>query len=374
MVSSSVASASHHLKVKHARMNLSRKRLTIKDVAAAAGVSTQTVSRVINERPDVADATRVHVTEVIAQLGYRPNALARSMIRRRSHTLGVVTAGLKYIGPSRVLHGITDAAEQEGYGLLLEQLPSFGSTAVAPLLDRLLERQVEGVIWAVPEVGDNHAWLQQYASRLGVPVVITSTRQQPDTYVVTIDNYEGGQMATRHLIEEGYRHIGHISGPLDWWEAQQRKAAWQDVLAGAGLPASPEASVEGNWSSRSGLQAAERLLAQYSQMDAVFAGNDQMALSVLQLAAARGLRVPDQLGVIGFDGIPEAPYFWPALSTIDQDQHRLGSSAVHGLLRLIHGDENGDDRLPGNRLVLQPSLIVRASSQRLLTAELSPGQ
>lgn len=346
-------------------MSRSLKPLTIKDVAAAAGVSTQTVSRVINQRPDVADATREHVTQVIAQLGYRPSALARSMIHRRSYTLGVVTAGLKYIGPSRVLHGITDAAEREGYGLLLKQLESFGSTDVEPTLDWLVERRVEGVIWAVAEVGDNHAWLSDHAARLGVPIVVTSTGQQPDAYAVNIDNYEGGQMATVHLIDQGYRHIGHISGPLDWWEAQQRRAAWRDTLASAGLECGDGAWVEGNWSSSSGRRAAEQLFDQYPALDAIFVGNDQMALSVLQLAAARGIRVPDQLGVVGFDGIPEAPYFWPALSTIDQDQHRLGSSAVHALLRLIHGDENGDERLPGNRLVLHPNLIVRASSQRV---------
>jgi DNA-binding LacI/PurR family transcriptional regulator len=341
------------------------KRLTIKDVAAAAGVSTQTVSRVINDRPDVADATRQHVSEVIEQLGYRPSALARSMIRRRSYTLGVVTAGLKFIGPSRVLHGITDAAEQQGYGLLLQQLDSYGSTTVQPILDRLVERRVEGVIWAVPEVGDNHAWLQQHATRLGVPIVVTSTRQQPEAYVVNIDNYEGGQMATRHLIEQGYRHIGHISGPLDWWEAQERKAAWAGVLAEAGLHVDGSSWASGNWSSRSGLEAAERLFAQYPEMDAVFVANDQMALSVLQLAAARGICVPEELGVVGFDGIPESPYFWPPLTTVDQDQHQLGTSAVEALIGMINGAYNGEERPPTNRLVLHPKLIVRASSQRV---------
>lgn len=346
-------------------MSTVNNRVTIKDVAAAAGVSTQTVSRVINDRPDVADATRKNVTEIIERLGYRPSALARSMIRRRSYTLGVVTAGLKYIGPSRVLHGITDAAEQEGYGLLLKQLPSFGSTAVESILDRLVERRVEGVIWSVPEVGDNHVWLHEYASRLNVPIVVTSTRLQPETYVVDIDNYEGGQLATRHLIAQGYRHIGHISGPMDWWEAQQRKAAWADVLAESGLRVDPATWTAGNWSSASGHRAAQQLFDQYPEMDAVFVANDQMALSVLQLAAERGIRVPEDLGVVGFDGIPEAPYFSPSLSTIDQDQHQLGACAVEALIGMIDADYSGEDRSPKKRLVLRPKLIVRASSARM---------
>lgn len=345
-------------------MPRSVKRVTIKDVAAVAGVSTQTVSRVINNRPDVADSTRVRVNEIVERLGYRPDVLARSMSRRRSYTLGVVTAGLKYIGPNRVLHGITDAAEQVGYGLLLKQLPSFGATEVESILDRLVERRVEGVIWAVPEVGDNHGWLQEYASRLNLPIVVTSTRQQPDTYVVVIDNYEGGQLVTRHLIEQGYRHIGHISGPLVWWEAQQRKNAWADVLAEAGLQVGDNCWSEGNWSSASGYQAALQLFEQYPEMDAIFVANDQMALSVLQVAAARGIAVPQQLGVVGFDCIPESAYFLPPLTTVDQDQHELGTRAVQVLIQMIDSDDNGEKRPPTKRLVLQPQLIVRASSQR----------
>jgi DNA-binding LacI/PurR family transcriptional regulator len=345
------------------------KRATIKDVAAAAGVSTQTVSRVINDRPDVASSTRKKVREAIERLGYRPSALARSMIRRRNYTLGVVTAGLKYIGPSRVLHGITDSAEEEGYGLLLKQLPSFGTTTVEPILDRLVERRVEGLIWAVPEVDDNHAWLQEHATGLGMPVVVTSTRQQPDTHVVNIDNYAGGQMATRHLIEQGYCHIGHISGPLEWWEAQERKAAWADVLAEAGLRVDNATQVTGNWSSASGRAAARQLFDQYPEMDAVFVANDQMALGVLQLAAERGIRIPQELGVVGFDDIPESAYFWPALTTVSQDQHRLGSSAVRVLIEMINARQKesapaeSGGHLDGKRLVLQPELIVRASSQ-----------
>lgn len=340
------------------------KRVTIKDVAAAAGVSTQTVSRVINDRPDVADSTRQHVREVIQRLGYRPSALARSMIRRRSYTLGVVTAGLQFIGPSRVLHGITDAAEEEGYGLLLKQLPSFGSTAVDPILDRLVERRVDGVIWAVPEIGDNHRWLEEHTSRLGVPVVVTSTRQPTDTYVVNIDNYAGAEMATRHLLAQGYRHIGHITGPLDWWESQQRRAAWADVLAEDGQCTDEHTWTSGNWSSASGRRAAQRLFEQYPEMDAIFVANDQMALSVLQLAAERGLRVPQDLGVAGFDGIPESAYFWPALTTVDQDQHLLGSSAVRVLIEAIDAETDEEKPAGSKRLLLQPSLIVRASSLR----------
>lgn len=340
-----------------------KKRVTIKDVAAEAGVSTQTVSRVINDRIDVAETTRKHVREVIERLGYRPSALARSMIRQRSHTIGVVTAGLRYIGPSRVLHGITNAAEERNYGLLLKQLPTFGSTAVESILDRLVERRVEGVIWAVPEVGNNHDWLQEHTTRLGVPVVVvTSTRQPPATGTVNIDNYLGGKLATQHLLDQGYRHIGHISGPLDWYESRQRKAAWADVLAEAGLPVDDTRWVSGNWSSASGQRAAQGLFESYPQMDAVFVANDQMALSVLKLASERGICVPHELGVVGFDNIPESEFFLPSLTTVNQDQHHLGASAVRMLIKMIDALQKDTPPDGDRRLLLQPRLVVRASS------------
>ncbi len=137
-----------------------KKRITIRDVAAAAGVSHQTVSRVLNDRPDVAKETRQHVLQVITELDYQPSAIARSLTQRRTLTLGVVTAGLSYIGPSRTLGGITEQAERMGYALLLKELPRFDMHDLQPLLNSLLARQIDGMIWAVPEVGDNLAWLE----------------------------------------------------------------------------------------------------------------------------------------------------------------------------------------------------------------------
>ncbi len=149
-------------------------RPTIKQVAAAAGVSTQTVSRVMNDRPDVSPETRERVLLVIKEMGYQPSALARSLIQQRSYTLGVVTAGLKYIGPSRTLSGITNAAEQAGYSLLLIELPSFDSNHVLPILQGLISRHVDGIIWAVQEVGQNRDWLKSPPVDLEIPIVFLS--------------------------------------------------------------------------------------------------------------------------------------------------------------------------------------------------------
>jgi LacI family transcriptional regulator len=339
-----------------------KKRITIRDVAAAAGVSHQTVSRVLNDRPDVAEKTRRHVLEVIRELEYQPSAIARSLTKQRTLTLGAVTAGLDYVGPSRTLNGITEQTERMGYALLLKELPRFDTQDLRPLFRSLLARRIDGIIWAVAEVGDNRAWLQEQSGKLPVPIIFLTMQLRPGLPIVAVDNYAGGRMATEHLLEQGYRHIGHITGPLDWWEARQRKAGWQDALQAVGKPEGALHFEEGDWSADSGEQAISRLLAGYPEMDAVFVGNDQMALSVLQVACRRDIRVPEDLAVVGFDGLPEAAHYWPPLTTVYQDQQSLGRTAVEELVRMIETSPKSQAAIESKTILLQPELIVRASS------------
>jgi LacI family transcriptional regulator len=341
------------------------KRPTIKQVAKAAGVSTQTVSRVINNRPDVAQETRERIQQVIDELGYQPSALARSLIQQRSYTLGVVTAGLKYIGPSRTLDGITSQAENMGYTLLLKDLTRFDTGDIQPILQNLLSRHVDGIVWAVPQVGDNHSWVNLTVPEIPIPIVFLTMEKHPDLSIVHYDNFLGGKMASEHLLQQGYRRIGHISGPMDWWESRQRKAGWQFALAQFGIEPQEAHCAEGNWSSSSGDTAIHQLLAQYPDMDAVFVANDQMALSVLQTSCREGIGVPTQLGVVGFDGLPETPYYWPPLTTIVQDQHLLGCTAVEEIIRAIEKARDNDVPASSRTIVLTPELVVRKSSARL---------
>jgi LacI family transcriptional regulator len=337
------------------------KRASIKDVARIAGVSTQTVSRVINDRPDVSTETRERIQQIITELDYQPSALARSLISQRSFTLGVVTAGLKYIGPSRTLNGITSMAEELKYALLLEELPHFDTEDIEPLLQDLLARHVDGIVWAVPEIGDNRRWVDGILNNVRVPVVYLSMQPRPGITTISVDNYTGGVLATQHLLDQGCRSIGHISGPLDWWEARQRKQAWQDVLQKAGFNVLDDHCTEGNWSSSSGEVAFNQLLKSYPEMDAVFVGNDQMALSVLQIVHRRGMRVPEDLAVVGFDNMAESPYFWPALTTINHNQHELGCRAVQETVKLIEAVRLNEKMEPQSILLL-PNLIIRESS------------
>ena len=340
-------------------------RVTLKKVASVAGVSTQTVSRVINNKPDVSPETRRRVQEVIDGLNYRPSALARSLISHRSHTLGVVIAGLENIGSSITLSGIALAAENAGYSILLKELPNFVSNEIAPVFLALLSRQVDGIIWAVPEVGENRKWINNQPLDIEIPLVYLTMESQDNLSIVSIDNYLGGRMAMTHLLEQGYRKIGHISGPLDWWSACQRKAAWNDALRETGLPVNDEYWVEGNWSSESGARGFEVLLERYPEMDSVFVGNDQMALGVMQVARQKRLRIPDDIGLVGFDDIPEAAYYSPPLTTVQQDQYILAKIAVEKIVKTIESIWDGTELAePANTTILSPTLVVRKSSLR----------
>jgi LacI family transcriptional regulator len=339
-------------------------RATIKEVASEAGVSTQTVSRVVNGRPDVSPETRERVQKVIDRMRYQPSALARSLIQQRSYTLGVVTAGLKHIGPSRTLNGITEAAERAGYALLLKELPRYDADDITPIFDALLSRHVDGIIWAVPEVGENRMPFTSTPLRLGVPIVHIMMAPREGLSSVSIDNYLGGKLAATHLIEQGYRRIGHMSGPLDWWEARQRMAGWKDTLRDFGLETGEKSWAEGNWSSASGAQAIGKLFEQYPDMDAIFVANDQMALSVLQSACPRGPRIPEDLGVVGFDDIPESAFFSPSLTTVQQDHYTIARVAVEQIISIIESSWQGTEQVESECIVLAPKLVVRQSSLR----------
>jgi LacI family transcriptional regulator len=338
-----------------------RQKVTIKDVARAAGVSTQTVSRVINNRPDVSSETRKHVQNVIENLGYAPNVIARSLSRGRSNTLGVVGFGLEYFGSSEVLTGIERKSSELGFSLTLSLLDNFESSRVDQILSSLLSRQVEGIIWAVPGIDELLEWLSGKFENLSVPVVFMNKFQSGSDVVVSMDNHFGGVLATEHLLDQGYRRIGIITGPFNWWEAQQREAGWREVMQEAGIDDLDDLVVEGDWSAASGEIGLHNLIAKSPHLEAVFASNDQMALGALQAARRLGLSVPQDLGLVGFDDIPEAAYFYPSLTTVRQNLRALGALAVERMCDLIQNQQREEKSIPGLSWV-RPRLIIRRSS------------
>lgn len=338
-----------------------KKRVTIKDVAYAAGVSTQTVSRVINNVSYVSEGTRKRVETVVEEMGYRPSTLARSLIQQRSYTLGIVTYGLKYIGPSRTLNGIADRADQLGYMLLMKEIDNFEDESTNEVLDSLLARQVDGILWAVPEIGNNRAWLTKRLASIPVPVLFLTMEPRIGVSSVATDNYKGAVLATEHLLACGRKQIGHISGPLDWWEAKERKRGWRETLQKAGMDVSEAHCAEGNWSSASGEQAFLQLLQTFPDLDAVFVGNDQMALSLLRESHRRGIKVPEQLAVIGFDGIAESAFFYPALTTVSQNPQELGEQAIQSIVEMLQTRQE-NLAVEAKSCFIEPALIVREST------------
>jgi len=341
-----------------------KKRITMKDVAHAAGVSTQTVSRVINNVSYVSTETRLRVERVINELGYRPSTLARSLSQQRSYTLGVVVFGLVHIGPALTLNGIADAAEKQDYMLLMKELDDhYDNSSVKNVIDSLISRQVDGIIWAAPEIGDSHSWIKDYLDGIPVPIIFLAMEPRKNVPSVTTNNYQGAVLAVRHLLEIERKKIAHLSGPLNWWEATERKRGWTDTLLNTGLDVSDQYWTEGDWSAKSGEIAFIQLLEKYPEMDAIFVANDQMALSVLQQAHLRGISIPNDLSVIGFDNIGEAEYFYPALTTIEQDFQLLGETAVSVLVEMIDAQQK-NITVQSKIEFIEPKLILRKSTKK----------
>ena len=342
---------------------VTKDKITIKDVARAAGVSTQTISRVLNNRSDVSKETRSRVQQVIASMGYSPNVFARNLSRGRSNTLGVIGYGLVYYGSSSVLTGIESKANELGFSLTLSLIDRVEPSRVEHILYDLLSRRVEGIIWAVP--GDVNAldWLAERFSQVQTPLVYVNKGTNGSDQVTALDNRLGGKLATEHLMQQGYQCIGIITGPNSWWEAQERLNGWREVVNTAGYSDVDSLIVEGDWNAPSGDVGLHALFDRNPEMDAVFSSNDQMALGALQAARRLGLSIPGDLGIVGFDDIPEAAYFYPPLTTIRQDTRRLGAMAVERINTLIQAQHEGETTEP-ETLWLEPRLIVRKSSVR----------
>jgi LacI family transcriptional regulator len=335
---------------------------TLRDVAEFAGVSIKTVSRVVNHQNEISEETRQRVQAAIDQLDYRPNVLARSLIHQRSKTLGVIAWGIDYYGPSRTVVGIEQEANELGYSLFL-CLVNHPTDDHQQILDTLISRRVEGIIWAIPEVGDNRNWVQTNHLDQLPPVVFLSMAARPGISVVSVDNRNGAKQAVRHLLQQGRRKIGIITGPMAWWEARERFAGWQEALGEAGLQASPALVFNSDdWSAVNGECGMRALLAQAPDLDAVFASSDQIALGAMGIAHQLGRLVPQELAVVGFDNTPEAAFFWPPLTTIYQQLIDVGRIAVKNLHAIIVARQSQNEPLSPSFTVLKPELIIRASS------------
>lgn len=338
-------------------------QVTIKQVARDADVSSQTVSRVINNRPDVSPETRQKIQQVIDQLGYKPSAIARSLIQQRSNTLAVVAWGIDYYGPSRTVVGIEKKANELGYSLFLNLVNQPDDANHEQVMDTLIARRVDGIIWAVPEVGNNHTWVRTENLDQLPPVIFLSMEPRKGISVVAIDNRDGARQAVQHLLDQGRRRIGIITGPLTWWEARERFAGWQEAMREENLePVESLIFRSDDWTPVNGERGMQALWRQNPEIEAVFASNDQIALGALRIAHQLGRHIPDDLAIVGFDNIPEAAFFWPPLTTVFQQLIDVGCIAVEGLHKMIMERRSQQVHAENFSQMLRPRLIIRASS------------
>ncbi|MGW6129560.1 LacI family DNA-binding transcriptional regulator [Cellulomonas sp. NPDC055163] len=322
------------------------------DVAQLAGVSHQTVSRVLNDHPSVRAETRERVLDAIATLGYRRNSAARALVTRRSGTIGVVTTGSVLYGPTSTLVALEEAARDAGYFVSVATISVFDAATMHRALEHFMGQGVEGIAIIAPQVEVTEAVASFDAP---VPVVMITSSAQPagsTIRTVTVEQLDGARQATRHLAEAGHREIVHLAGPQDWFDARDRLAGWRAECAALGL-ATPE-HIEGDWTAERGYAVGLRL-AREGAPSAVFAANDQLALGLLRAFWESGLRVPQDVAVVGFDDVAGSAYFIPPLTTVRQDFAALGRLAIDVL----------SDALAGSGVVrpaIPATLVVRASS------------
>lgn len=324
------------------------------DVARLAGVSHQTVSRVINGQTNLRPETRLRVEEAIRQLGYRPNTAARALVTKRSATIGVIGSKSGFWGPSSVHRAVQAAGREVGYFVSSVNVPAFTREAVADAVDHLRDQSVEGIVLIA--ANDEAFEIARAQEAIGIPVVVVEGDVDRARWSVGVDQVAGATLATRHLIGLGHTEIVHVAGPQQWTEARGRSQGWSEAMHAAGLRPSPY--LEGDWSASSGYRLGAEI-ARRPEVTAVFVANDQMAVGILRALWEAGLDVPGQVSVVGFDDIPEAEYLIPPLTTVRQDFTAIGHRAIETLRAAIAGGHPGA-ALPGG--LIEPELIVRAST------------
>jgi LacI family transcriptional regulator len=340
-------------------------KTTVQDVARRAGVSAGTVSNALTGKRHVAEATHRRILDAMEELGYQPNLMARGLVNQRSHVLSIVIkefSDLGYYGYSSVLTGIQRKANQLGYSIMLHFVDGPSEEEIFATLNQVSAHRADGVLWVIHEIEGNRNWVRDIHPEKYPPIVFLHMHPDPTLSVVSIDNQAGANMAVSHLIEQGCRTIGIITGPMDWWESQARLAGWKNALQQAGLDADSSLVVEGDWLADSGRTGMETLLNQRQDVDAVFASNDRMALGVIHTARQRGLSIPEDLLLVGYDNTPEVASYWPPLTSIRQGLLQSGQIAVEDLHQRIETGVN--EQLPPCQHIIQPELIIRQSSMR----------
>ncbi|MDQ0649668.1 DNA-binding LacI/PurR family transcriptional regulator [Microbacterium natoriense] len=322
---------------------------SIYDVADRAGVSHMTVSRVLNGHPNIRASTRDKVMKAIDEMSYTRSSIARALATNRTMRIGAIVDNPGFFGPNSVLRAIEVAARENGYAVSSFSAGEGKDRRVDAGVMELLTQGVDALCVIAPRASSLDLLRQQ---AIGLPTLVVKEEPDEQMHTASVDQRAGATAAVRHLIDLGHRKILHVAGPPDWFDAKARTEAWRAALEDAGLPVVPP--VIGDWSSDSGYVFGQTL--DLGDATAVFVANDQMALGLMHGFAERGIRVPDDVSVVGFDDAPDARHYLPPLTTVRQDFTLLGRVVIGELLAAIEGAETEA------RELIQPELRVRAST------------
>ncbi|MGH8825820.1 MAG: LacI family DNA-binding transcriptional regulator [Jiangellaceae bacterium] len=322
------------------------------DVARLAGVSQKTVSRVINNAPNVSADVRDRVNAAVAALGYRRNSAARALVTQRTSVIGIVTPGTALYGPSAQLFGVERAAWQAGYSVVIVSTADSSGEEFGRAIDRIVDHGVDGVVLAAPITAEglvSNAFHGIPAISVGDPV--TGDFACP---AVIADQHSGVRQAIEHLLSLGHRTVWHVAGPVSWYAANARIEGWREALQHAG--AHVNEPLAGDWTARAGYQAGLEL-AERSDVTAVMAANDQMAIGLMRAFKEKGRQIPEDVSIVGFDDEPDSEFLMVPLTTVRQDFTAITHRAVTELVHAIAGEEfnRGVTRIPVD-------LMIRASS------------
>lgn len=320
----------------------------IRDVARLAGVSHQTVSRVLNDHPSIRASTKQRVLEVMNDLQYRPNRAARALVTSRSRTIGVLASQRSHYGPSSIIQSIESAAQDAGYMVSTANITATDEESIVTALDHLNAQAIEGLVIIAPQVRVFRA-----ISNLDLRVPFVTMNDATGEHAIAVDQVAGARLATRHLIELGHRNIYHLAGPQDWIEAEARMRGFLEEMNDQDVPTT--APILGDWSADFGYRAGRELM-RVRDFTAIFSSNDQMALGLMHAIRDAGADVPRDVSIVGFDDIPEAAHFWPPLTTVRQDFAELGRRCVAQLLGTM------GDSADAYTARIQPQLLVRSST------------
>lgn len=333
-------------------------RVSIKDIAKAAGVSHSTVSRALSDSPLVKAETQARIQRLAREMGYAPNAIARSLVTRQTRTVGVVVTTIADPFVAEVVQGVEDTAQENNYSIILASSASEPERELAAV-EMLRAKRVDALIVTSSRVG---ALYLEHLERIGVPVVLVNNHNKQSgryTFSVGVDNQHGGYLATSHLIERGHRRIGYISGPVERSDSAERQAGYCQALDEADIPFDPSLVIPGNGRLDGGERALSALVDLVERPTAVFCYNDMTAIGMISAARKVGLSAPDDLAVVGFDDIPMAARFCPPLTTIAQPQHDMGRRAMDMALALMTAN---DPNMFLSNIIIEGKLIVRETT------------